>query len=130
MFCVLLRSLQKNETFSAFFYVLCKRTLHSLRSFTLLRKECKRMHCFFGSKRVAKKSKKENKRRLHSLKERKRPMHSERKRKRCPTLPMPDSWSAETIDKQEEDKKRRSYLLLFCHLKGVCLKIFHLQVFS
>ena len=31
---VLLRSLQKNETFSAFFYILCKKTMHSLRSFT------------------------------------------------------------------------------------------------
>ena len=30
---VLLRSLQKNETFSAFIYVLCKRMLYSLRSF-------------------------------------------------------------------------------------------------
>ena len=29
---VLLRSLQKNETFSVFFYVLCKRMLHSLHS--------------------------------------------------------------------------------------------------
>ena len=46
---VLLRSLQKNETFSAFFYVLCKRTLRYLRSFTFLWKERKRTHCFFGS---------------------------------------------------------------------------------
>ena len=38
--CVLFRSLQKNVAFFAFFYVLCKRTLHSLRSFTFLRKEC------------------------------------------------------------------------------------------
>ena len=30
---VLLRSLQKNVAFFAFFSVLCKRTLHSLRSF-------------------------------------------------------------------------------------------------
>ena len=36
---ILLHSLQKNETFSAFFYVLYKRTLRSLRSFTFLRKE-------------------------------------------------------------------------------------------
>ena len=36
---VLLRSLQKNKTFSVFFYVLCKRMLRSLRSFTFLRKE-------------------------------------------------------------------------------------------
>ena len=38
--CVLLCSLQKNKTFSAFFYVLCKRTLRSLRSFTFFAKEC------------------------------------------------------------------------------------------
>ena len=37
--CVLLLSLQKNEMFSAFFYVLSKRTLRSLRSFMFLRKE-------------------------------------------------------------------------------------------
>ena len=41
--CVLLHSLQKNETFSAFFYILCKRMLSSLRSFTFLGKERKRM---------------------------------------------------------------------------------------
>ena len=35
--CVLLRSLQKNIAFFAFFYVLCKIMLHS---FTFLRKEC------------------------------------------------------------------------------------------
>ena len=46
---ILLRSLQKNKTFSAFFYILCKRTLHSLRSFTFLRKERKRTHRSFGS---------------------------------------------------------------------------------
>ena len=44
----LLHSLQKNETFSAFFYVLCKRTLCSLRSFTFLRKESKRTHHSFA----------------------------------------------------------------------------------
>ena len=36
---VLLRSMQKNETFSAFFYVLCNRKLRSLHSFMFLRKE-------------------------------------------------------------------------------------------
>ena len=46
---VLLSSLQKNKTFSAFFYNLCKRTMRSLRSFTFLRKESKRMHRSFGS---------------------------------------------------------------------------------
>ena len=42
---VLLRSLQKNVAFFAFFYVLCKRMLHS---FPFLRKVRKRMHCSFG----------------------------------------------------------------------------------
>ena len=37
--CVLLRSLQNYEKFTAFFYILCKRRLRSLRSFTFLRKE-------------------------------------------------------------------------------------------
>ena len=58
-FCFLL---QKNETFwcsfmffateqnvLCVFYVLCKRILHSLCSFTFLRKECKRTHLSFGS---------------------------------------------------------------------------------
>ena len=40
-FCLLLH---KNVVFFAFFYVLCKRMLRSLRSFTFLRKERKRMH--------------------------------------------------------------------------------------
>ena len=38
--CILLRSLQKNVAFFAFFYALCKRTLRSLRSFPFFRKEC------------------------------------------------------------------------------------------
>ena len=37
--CVLLCSLQKNVAFFAFFYVLCKRMLRSLRSFPFFRKE-------------------------------------------------------------------------------------------
>ena len=45
---VLLRSLQKNIALFAFFYLLCKRTLCSLHSFTFLRKECKRTHRSFG----------------------------------------------------------------------------------
>ena len=67
--CVLLHSFQNYVAFFAFFYVLCKRTLHSLRSFTFfafvyvlckrtlrslrsftfLRKERKRTHHSFGS---------------------------------------------------------------------------------
>ena len=45
---LLFRSLQKKETLSAIFYVLCKRMLCSLRSFTFLRKEQKRTHRSFG----------------------------------------------------------------------------------
>ena len=82
---VLLCSLQKNETFSEFFHVLCKRMLRSLRSFMFLRKERKRTHRSFGSHKVPK-TQKECKRTLRSLKERKRTMCSERKRMRCPTL--------------------------------------------
>jgi len=44
--CVLL---QKNDTFFAFFYVLCKRTLHSLRSFTYFAKECIVLCVLLGS---------------------------------------------------------------------------------
>ena len=56
--CVLLRSLQKNKMFSAFFYILCKRMLRSLRSFTFLSKECKRMNHSFGSHKSPKTRKK------------------------------------------------------------------------
>ena len=70
--------------------------LRSLRSFTFLRKERKRMHRSFGfhkSPKTRKKERKrmlralkERKRMLRALKERKRMMRSERKRMRCPTL--------------------------------------------
>ena len=43
--CILLRSLQKN---------VCKRTLHSLRSFMFFRKEWKRTHRSFGSHKLPK----------------------------------------------------------------------------
>jgi len=36
---VLLCSFEKNVTFFTFFYILCKRMLHSLRSFTFFEKE-------------------------------------------------------------------------------------------
>ena len=55
---VLSCSLQKNKTFSVFFYVLCKRMLRSLRSFTFLRKERKRTHRSFGSHKSPKTRKK------------------------------------------------------------------------
>ena len=45
IFCFLL---QKNVAFFAFFYIFGTRTLHSLHSFTFLRKERKRMHRSFG----------------------------------------------------------------------------------
>ena len=75
-FCVLL---QKNIAFFAFFYILCKRTLHSLRSFTFIRKEC----IVFWGLISPKNSKKECNRRLYALKEHIRMMRSERKRRRC-----------------------------------------------
>ena len=52
---ILLRSLQNNVAFFAFFYVLCKRSSHSLRSlcslrsFPFFRKEWKRTERSFGS---------------------------------------------------------------------------------
>ena len=82
--CILLCSSQKNIAFFLFFYVLCKRTLHSLHSFTFFRKERKRMHCSFGFHKLSKTQK--GKRMLRSLKECNRMMHSERKRAPCPTL--------------------------------------------
>ena len=83
---VLLRSSQKKVAFFAFFYVLCKRLLHSLHSSPFLRKERKRTHRSFGFYKSPKTQKKEWKRMLRSLKERKRMGRSERKRTRCPTL--------------------------------------------
>ena len=55
MFCVLL---QKNVAFFEFFYILYKRMLCSLRSFTFLRKERKRTHSSFGSHKSLKTRKK------------------------------------------------------------------------
>ena len=63
--CFLLRSLQKNV---AIFHVLCKRTLHSLRFFTFLRKEHKRTHCSFWSHKSPKTRKKNVKERCVLLK--------------------------------------------------------------
>ena len=50
---VLLRSLHKNVAFFAFFYVLCKRALHSLCSFPFFRKERERTERSFGSHTVS-----------------------------------------------------------------------------
>ena len=46
--CILLHSLQKKVAFFAFFYILCKRMLHSLCYFTFLRKQHKKKHHSFG----------------------------------------------------------------------------------
>ena len=67
---VLFRSLQKNF---AFFSVLCKRMLRSLRS--------------FGSHKSPKTRIKNGKEQNFPFKERKRTERTEWKRKRCPTLP-------------------------------------------
>ena len=80
---VLLRSLQKNGAFFAFFSVLCKRTLHS---FLFFRKERKRTECSFGSHKSPKTRKKNRKQRNIPFKERKRMEHTKLKRMRCPTL--------------------------------------------
>ena len=77
--CVLLCSLQKNETFSGFFYILCKRTLRSLRSFTFSRKGRIILLGLISRQKLEKIM-------LRSLKERKRKMCSEMKRTLCPTL--------------------------------------------
>ena len=75
---VLLHSLQKNIAIFALFYVLCKRTLRSLRSFPLFRKEWKRTECSFGSHKSPKTKKKMEKNGMFI----KRTECSER----CPTL--------------------------------------------
>ena len=80
--CVLLRSLQKSVAFFAQIYILCKRTLRSLRSFTFLRKERIILLGLISRQKLEK----ERKRMLRALKERKRTMRSERKRTKCPTL--------------------------------------------
>ena len=46
-FCVLLRSFAKERNVLAFFYVLCKRTKRSLRSFTFLKKRMQKNASFF-----------------------------------------------------------------------------------
>ena len=90
---------EKNTLFFAIFYVLCKRMLHSLRSFTffakehcilcvLLRskeknaKECIILLGFISCKKLEKRMQKH----VVCSKERKRAMRSECKRTRCPTL--------------------------------------------
>ena len=85
--CILLHSLQKNVAFFAFFYVLCKRMLHSLRSFPFFRKEWERTEWNVVLGLISRQnSKKERKRTECSLKERERTERSERKRMWCPTL--------------------------------------------
>ena len=94
-----LRSFAKEQNVLAFLYVLCKRMLRSLRSFTFFAKErCVLCILFCSFEKNGKEqnvllgfiscqnSKKEQKRMLRSLKERKRTERSERKRTQCPTL--------------------------------------------
>ena len=59
----LFRSLQKNLLFFAFFSVLCKRTVRSLRSFLFFRKELKRTEHSFGSHKFPKTREKNRKER-------------------------------------------------------------------
>ena len=76
--CVLLNSLQKNVAFFALLYVLCKRTLHSLRSFQFFRKERKRTQHSFGSHKSPKTLKKNGTFFLKNGKERNVPNGKER----------------------------------------------------
>ena len=69
---ILLHSLQKNVAFFAFFSILCRRTLHSLRS--------------FGSHKSLKPRKKNGKEPNIPFKERKRMERTEQRRMQCPTL--------------------------------------------
>ena len=55
---VLLHSLQKNEMFSAFFYVLCKITLRSFTFFYVRKKRTQKNASFFGSHKSPKTRKK------------------------------------------------------------------------
>ena len=80
-----LRSFAKERNILAFFYILCKRTLRSLNSFTFFAKERCNLCVLLGF--ISHQNlKKEQKRMLRSLKERKRRERSERKRTQCPTL--------------------------------------------
>ena len=85
--------MQKNNAFFAFFYVLKKRTLKNAS--------------FFWVSLVAKNSKKDCKRTLHSLKERKRTMLSERKRTQCPTLGKRGGRKRQEKEVGERGRKRR-----------------------
>ena len=102
---VLLHSFQKNAHSLAFFCVLCKwtlrslRSLHSLHSYAffanercilcVLKKRMQKNALFFWGLISCQKLEKERKITLCSLKERKRTMRSECKRTRCLTLPYP-----------------------------------------
>ena len=72
VFCIHLHSLQKNAAFFAFFYVLLKRTPHTLRSFTFFRKERNILLGFISCQK--------------HKKECKRTLRSERKRTGWPAL--------------------------------------------
>ena len=89
--CVLLRSLQENVAFFAFFSILCKRMLRFLHSFLFFRKERKKTERSFVFHKSPKTRKKNGKERNVPFKERKRTERTERKRTRCPTLAL--GWS-------------------------------------
>ena len=57
--CIVLRSLQKNVAFFVFFYVLYKRTLHSLHSYKFLRKKRSVLLGLISRQKLEKKNAKE-----------------------------------------------------------------------
>ena len=96
-----LRSFSKERNILTLFYVLCKRTLHSLRSLTFFAKECCVLYALFHS--LEKKGKERNvllglisrqkleKSTEHSLKDRERTERSERKRTRAQPCQSPNA---------------------------------------
>ena len=74
-----LRSFAKERNVLAFFYVLCKRILRSLCSFTFFSKERNVLLGLLSHQKLEKRTER-------SLKEQKRMEHSEGKRMQCPTL--------------------------------------------
>ena len=77
--CNILRSFPKERNILSFFYVLCKRTLRSLRSFMFFAKECIGLLDFICRQKLKKRTEK-------NVAFFKRTECTERKRTRCPTL--------------------------------------------
>ena len=80
---VLFHSLQTNIAFFAFFSVLCKRILHSLRSFLFFRKEWKKTERSFGSHKSPKTQEKNETFFFKNGKERNVPNRKERSAQPC-----------------------------------------------